>query len=301
MPKETFISRFALILRRLEKGPATYEQIARYLEDESIIQDKNFLISKRTLQRDIKDIYSQLNIEIANEKKGDKRYFIKNRAETEEYGERLLESYQIVNAINAAQVFSNFVYLESRKPKGMDHFYGLLHAIRNKRILTFEHFKYPDGGLTKRKVHPLALKESQGRWYLIAVDTKDKRLKTFGLDRMENLEINKLKFKETYSPDLQNFFTYSFGISRPDETNPELIRLKFSHEQAQYIKTFPLHNSQKLIEEDKNNLVVEIKVYITYDLLKELISYGSDLEVLSPLSLRNVIKKSLLKTLSLYP
>lgn len=72
MPKETFISRFSLIIKRLEKGPATYEQIVRFLEDESDISDKNYSISKRTLQRDIKDIYAQLSIEIVNEKKGDK-------------------------------------------------------------------------------------------------------------------------------------------------------------------------------------------------------------------------------------
>jgi proteasome accessory factor B len=121
MPKETFISRFALIIKRLEKGPATYDQIAKCLEDESAIQDKDFSISLRTLQRDIKDILAQLGIEIANEKKGDKRYFIRNRAESEEYGERLLESYQIVNAINAAQEFTHIVFLESRKPRGLDN------------------------------------------------------------------------------------------------------------------------------------------------------------------------------------
>jgi hypothetical protein len=39
MPKEIFISRFSLIIKRLEKGPATYEQIAKYLDDASVIQD----------------------------------------------------------------------------------------------------------------------------------------------------------------------------------------------------------------------------------------------------------------------
>jgi proteasome accessory factor B len=300
MPKETFISRFSLILRRLEKGPATYEQIARYLEDESAIQDKDFSISRRTLQRDIRDIYSQLNIEIVNEKKGDKRYFIKNPAETVEYGQRLLESYQIVHAINAAQEFSNIVFLESRKPKGLDHFYGLLHAIRNKRVLSFQHFKFPDGNHSKRTVHPLGLKESQGRWYLVAVDTKDKVLKTFGLDRIEDLDISKTRFRETQVFNLPHFFAHSFGITRSNDTKPELIRLCFSYDQAEYIKAFPLHVSQKTIEENEKHLIIEIHVYITYDLIKELISYGADLEVLSPVTLRNEIKKSLTKTLSLY-
>lgn len=300
MPKETFISRFSLIIKRLEKGPATYEQIAKYLDDASVIQAKDFSISKRTLQRDIKDIQAQLNIEIANEKKGDKRYFIKNRAETEEYGERLLESYQIVNAINSAQSYKDIVFLESRRPKGLEHFYGLLHAIRNKRVLSFQYVKYPDGTPTARTVHPLGLKESQGRWYLIAVDTKDKEPKTFGLDRITELDISKSKFRETHSLDLQNFFGFSFGITRPVDTKPQTVRLQFTHAQAEYIKTYPLHSSQKIIEETKNSLLIEIYVYVSYDLMKELISYGADLQVMSPVTLRSEIKKVLSNTLKHY-
>ena len=300
MPKETFISRFALIIKRLEKGPATYDQIAKYLEDESAIQDKQFSISLRTLQRDIKDIQSQLGVEIANEKKGDKRYFIKNRAETEEYGERLLESYQIVNAINAAQEFTNFVFLEARKPKGLDNFYGLLYAIRNKRVLNFSHTKYPNQVMTKRTVHPLGVRESQGRWYLIAVDSKDKRLKTFGLDRIEDIDISKTKYRESYAYNLKDFFLHSFGITNGKEEKPQLIQLQFSHDQAEYIKAYPLHSSQKTTREDKKYLIVEILVFVTYDLVKEFLSYGADLVVLSPVSLQNEIKKSLSNTLTLY-
>ena len=60
MPKQIFIRRFSLILKRLEKGPATYGQIKEYLETESDIRGRNYSISKRSLQRDIKDIYEQL-------------------------------------------------------------------------------------------------------------------------------------------------------------------------------------------------------------------------------------------------
>jgi predicted DNA-binding transcriptional regulator YafY len=45
--------------------------------------------------------------------------------------------------------------------------------------------------MTSRKVHPLALKESKDRWYLIAIDTKDKILKSFGLDRINYLDVAK--------------------------------------------------------------------------------------------------------------
>ncbi len=300
MPKETFISRFSLIIKRLERGPATYDQIVKYLEDESAIQGREFSISLRTLQRDIKDIYAQLNIEIVNEKKGDKRYFIKSSPETQEHSQRLLESYQVINAINASQDFADIVFLETRKPKGLEHFYGLLYAIKNKKILNFKHYKYWDETLTHRTVHPLGLKESQGRWYLLAVDTKDNKLKTFGLDRMTDIDISKTKFRESYSYDLKDMFTNTFGIIKPEDEKPAVVQLSFNYEQGQYVKTYPLHTSQKIISENDSEIVFEVYVYITYDFIKELLSFGKELVVLKPAKLRNEIKKQLANTLKLY-
>lgn len=300
MPKETFISRFSLIIKRLEKGPATYDQIARYLEIESEISDKNFRISKRTLQRDIKDIYSQLNIEIVNEKKGDKRYYIKSKPETQEHGHRLLESYQLINVINASQDYAEYVFLETRKPKGLEHFYGMLYAIRNKRVLSFVHTKYWDDRITKRVVHPLALKESQGRWYLLAVDTNDNRLKTFGLDRIDDVEISKVQYKNRYGYKLPDLYKHSFGILSNDGKDPENILLKFTSEQGQYVKTYPLHSSQKIISETKKEVIVEVCLHITYDFIKELLSYADELVVLKPAHLRTQMKKYLKSTLKQY-
>lgn len=291
MSKETYNPRISLIIKCLERGPASFKQIAKYLENASDIQEKNFSISKRTLQRDIKDIYSQFNIEIVNEKKGENRYEIISRAENKEHSQRLLESYQIINAINASQDFAEIVFLETRKPKGLDHFHGLLYAIKENRILEFNHYKYWDDSLTKRKVHPLGLKESQGRWYLIAVDTKDKILKTFGLDRIEDLDIYKNSFREKYSYKLNEIFNNSFGIIKSDEKNPELVQLQFNYEQGQYIKTFPLHTSQKVLKEDKNGILVELLIYISIDFERELMKYSDALKVLKPESLKRSMKE----------
>ncbi|MFY7880455.1 MAG: helix-turn-helix transcriptional regulator [Lacibacter sp.] len=300
MSKQHYITRYSLIIRRLERGPATFEQLARFLETESDLQDKNFVISKRTLQRDIQDIREQFQYEIVNEKKGELRYYIKNRPETQEHSHRLLESYQIINAVNASQEFADIVLLETRKPKGLEHFYGLLYAIRNKRIVNFMHYKYWDATNTNRTVHPLGLKESQGRWYLIAVDTKDEKLKTFGLDRMEQVDVSKTRYRASYNYNLRELFANSFGVLRPEDEQPQLIQLKFMYEQGQYVKSYPLHHSQKVVHENNREVVLELCLCVSYDLIKELLSYGEELEVLSPVQLRKEIQASLMKTIKLY-
>ena len=293
MPKQTFLSRFALIIKRLEKSPATFREIANYLEQEADIQDKDFSISIRTFQRDLKDIYDQLDIEIVNERKGDKRYYIKERGDDLQRSQRLLDSYQTINAIKASQEFYQYVFLETRQPKGLEHFYGLLYAIKSKLILNFYHYKYWDNTLTERKVHPLALKESQGRWYLLAIDTKDAAFKTFGLDRMEEIEITKTKYKEKYNYDFNKMFSNCFGIFNLNNAKPQTVQLAFTYQQGQYVKNYLLHHSQKIISENSKQIVVELCVAITYDFIMEVLHFGNEVKVLQPLSLvKEVIKIS---------
>ena len=298
MPKQTFLSRYALIIKRLEKSPATFQEIANYLEQEADIQDKDFSISIRTFQRDLKDIYDQLDIEIVNERKGDKRYYIKERGDDLQRSQRLLDSYQTINAIKASQEFYQYVFLETRQPKGLEHFYGLLYAIKSKLILNFYHYKYWDNTLTERKVHPLALKESQGRWYLLAIDTKDAAFKTFGLDRMEEIEITKTKYKEKYNYDFNEMFSNCFGIFNLNNAKPQTVQLAFTYQQGQYVKNYLLHHSQKIISENSKQIVVELCVAITYDFIMEVLHFGNEVKVLQPLSLvKEVIKisKSIVK------
>ena len=300
MPKENYITRFSMIIKRLERGPANFKEIEFYLQNESNIQDKDLRITRRTFQRDINDIYDQFNIEIVNEKKGEYRYYIKSRPETPDQANRLLESYQMMSTIEASRNFANLVFLETRQPQGLENFHGLLHAIQNKLVLSFEHVKFWEDVVTQRKVHPLALKESQGRWYLIAVDTKDEKLKTFGLDRIKNIEISKSPFRVKYNFPLEEHFKNMFGISSDGLDKPEKVTLQFDYEQGQYIKHFPLHGSQHVVSEEGDKVVVELFVYLSWDFIKELLSWGPEMTVLAPNSLRERVKILLGQTLKQY-
>jgi predicted DNA-binding transcriptional regulator YafY len=300
MPKENYLSRYSHIVKRLERGPATFQDIALYLEKQSEIEDINLVISQRTFQRDIKEIYTMFGYDIQNEQKGDKRYYIADVPEQKQHSLRLLESYQIMHALQNARGYEKVVLLEKRQSRGIEHFTGLLYAINEKKSLAFEYTKFQDDIVTKRVVHPLALKEAQGRWYLIAVDTKDNRLKTFGLDRMDGIDIHKTSFKAKYQYDLNEYFRHAFGINTESQTEPATVRLSFNYEQGQYIKSFPLHESQQILVDNENGVEVKLTIYITWDFVKELLSFGPNMKVLYPISLKNELKALLTKTLKLY-
>lgn len=296
MKKDFFLARYALIIRKLESTPSTYPQLEDYLLSSFEFQDAGITTySIRTLQRDIKEISRLFNLDIHNKKKGDNRYYIESRPviQEDEYNQKLLESFQVSNVMKLHPDFSDFIFFESRKSSGLDHFYDLFYAVRNKRVITFDHFNYQNKMMSARKVHPLGLKESKNRWYLIAIDTKDKKLKSFGLDRIHYLEISKGKFRENYKINLREHFKNAFGVMSLEEKNPQKIILQCSKHQGEYIKSFPLHNSQTVLSETPESTTFLFLLHPTYDFMQEILSYGKEVTVLEPKSLVDDIKKQL--------
>lgn len=302
MKKDFYLTRYALIIKKLEHSPSTYSQIESYLLNSFEFQDAQITsYSIRTLQRDIREISNLFNLSIHNKKK-DNRYYIESRPtlEMDEYNQKLLESFQVSNALNIHPDFSEHVFFDPRKPTGVERFYDLFFAIRNKRIITFEHFKYKNQETTFRKVHPLALKESKDRWYLIAVDTKDQQLKSFGLDRINFLNVEDQKYRENYSYNLKEHFKNAFGVMNLTEQTPEKVVLQCTKTQGEYIKSFPLHQSQKEIRETEEHIYFEFFLHLTYDFMQEILSYGKEVKVLEPKKLVERIKDNLQQSLSQY-
>ncbi|WP_419869166.1 helix-turn-helix transcriptional regulator [Chryseobacterium sp. CT-SW4] len=304
MKKDFYLTRYALIIKRLESSPATYEQLEDYLLNSFEFQDAEIKsYSMRTLQRDIREIADLFNLSIHNKKKRDNRYYIESRPimEVDEYNQKLLESFQVSNALNLHPDFSDFIFFETRKPTGVENFYDLFFAIRNKRVVSFEYYNYKNKLRTSRKVHPLALKESKDRWYLIAIDTKDKILKSFGLDRISYMEVSKGKFREKYSYNFREHFKNAFGVMNLTDQKPQKIVLKCSKHQGEYIKSFPLHQSQTETKITGEDIYFEFFLHPTYDFMQEILSYGKEVTVLEPKCLVEDIRSHLRESLNQYP
>lgn len=294
--------RHQCILRKLQKTPASQQEIKDYYELECETHGYNFVFSNRTFLRDKEEILSlhkkdiQYNASL-------KKYYLEEDDIPDDFGNRIADAYNTYQALNMADGIADFVHLEKRRPQGMEHFHSLMHALRNKQAIRFTYEKYMDGNITERKVEPLALKEFRSRWYLLAKDDRDNATKVFALDRISELEVTKLKYKIEPGFKVSDYFKNCFGIIRPSEpeAKPQIIQLSFGPDKGKYIKSLPLHDSQQIKEDSSDRLVIELELYITYDLVMELLSHGSDLEVVKPASLRKTMKKILTKAGSFYP
>ena len=299
MSKKQFIKRHHLIINKLRSNPSSFKDLQDYLEKHSFDEEENYIISKRTFERDVNEIREIYKIDIEYNRSRNVYEITQDADEVKT--DRLIESFQIFNALSISDSVSNHIIIEKRKHSGTDNMHGLLHAIKNQLEIQFTHEKFWKENNEKqtRLVFPLALKEARNRWYLVVQDPKDRVYKTFGLERISDLEITHKKFEYPKDFNPEEKFKYSFGIIT-DGTKPEKIKIWLSHNQANYIKSLPLHHSQKIISENKTECVIELHMSPTYDFVMELLSMGAEVKVLKPKSLQEEIKEKLQVALDLY-
>jgi len=297
MSKRSYLQRYMLIIKRLQKSNATFDDISDYLIN-GLASGDSFIESKRTFQRDVEDIRSLFNIDIQFDFRR-KVYFIEDDGQ-EDLNSRLLEAFDTFNALNMAENVSQFVLFEKRKPRGTEHFPILLQAIKGHHLVSFTYFKFEMEEFTERFAEPYALKEFKGRWYLIAKDAKDNKIKTFGLDRITDVEISKQKYKPEPGFEATLIFKDCFGIINDEDMEAEEILLSFTRFQGQYIKSYPLHESQETLLENDNEIRIRLFVKPIWDLQMELLSYGEAVKIISPEDLKEAMIETYHNSLKIY-
>lgn len=175
----------------------------------------------------------------------------------------------------------------------------ILQAIMNKKVLRISY--HPFGRDQKEHlISPYLLKEYHNRWYLVGHSERANNILVMALDRIQKIEETNELYVYPASFNPQDFFRYSFGITQIHGEEPERVVLSFTPHQAQYILSQPLHHSQKVIKINKQGIQVEYEVYLSHELTMTILSYGSEVKVLMPKKLQNLVRDSLKKTILLY-
>lgn len=76
--------------------------------------------------------------------------------------------------------------------------------------------------------------------------------------------------------------------------------LRFSSEAGRFVKEATLHHSQEVISDTDSDFTIRLNLLITFDFVMEILSYGDQIEVLSPPELRMQIAETLKKAAEKY-
>lgn len=171
--------------------------------------------------------------------------------------------------------------------KGSQWLNLFVEAIRQRKKVTFAHQSFAKEQ-KQHQIHPYLLKEYRNRWYVIGFDESHQMIRIFGLDRIETPELLEVEFNPAKDFDSDDYFQHSIGITVLNQEKPQNIVLLFDKQQAKYIETQPIHDTQQA-EMTEKGLRVTLRLLITYELIAEILRYGEQVKVLAPESLRQTI------------
>lgn len=286
-------------LFKTKKNGVTYNEAKSYLEKRFGEKEYELKFSEKTFQRDREQIFKLLEIE-SSYSRSDKKFKITDK-EFDLESENVMDNILLIDAYKQVKENSGIMLFENRKARGLDHLNGLLHAIQNRKIISFNYKKFWEDEELKRVVEPYALKEFNNRWYLLA-NEKHKgnfKLKTFGLDRISWLEISNSSYSAK-EINTEEIFKNSFGIISTFGEKPEEIILSFDPIQGKYIKSLPLHHSQEVMQDNENQLIIRLFLVPTFDFEQQILSQGELVEVVSPKSFREDIFRKIQQMKKIY-
>lgn len=182
---------------------------------------------------------------------------------------------------------------------GLSFISSLFNAIINKRTLELSYQDFKSPLAYDIIIHPYHLKQFNSRWYVYGYNDSRLRIENYALDRVKEIKESKVKYRED-EIDWEDYFSDFIGVTR-NEGDPEEIRLFIvDAKQAAYIRTNPLHQTQKSIKEVEGGFETSIKVIPNFELEKLILSFGGSVKVLSPEKLKDKIETHISEMLFIY-
>ena len=242
-------------------------------------------------------IEENFHIDILCDKLG--RYYIDpgQRQQNKSVTNWLLESYAANSAMKQSAIPTERVSVED-VPSAREHLPTVLGAIGDCSKLRFTYAGFSRTRPEENIVfHPYFVKRYKQRWYMIGLKEKSKDVRTYALDRVKEMTTIGENF---VMPDItpEPFFSNLIGVTDPKGEVKEVV-IQASPTQAKYFRALPFHATQEEKVGDRYS-VFTYRLRLNYELVHELLSYGSALKVLAPRELVVMITNELRATLSLY-
>ena len=299
MSKLGYIQRYIQIIRIVGSHPyiALNELVERVVDAMLQYDDTGSVgVSERTIKRDISDIRSGLGVSI-DYSRSRNGYYIPEDEECLSDIAVVLDRLDLVTSLRARQELSSIIYTEKRKARGTEYLNPLIGAIKRHSVVEFTYVKFDGSEPRRRRVMPYALKEGQGRWYLLAVETPQVEavtapgeIKSWGLDRIRDLKFTDNHFIPDPDIDVEADFKDSFGVFSNRDVPVEEVILSFSPKEGRYCKAYPIHESQEVLIDNDKEFRIRLRLRITFAFRREILSRIDDVVVIAPARLRDEIK-----------
>lgn len=261
-------------------------------------------LSRSTFNRWKESAEDIFDINIECEEKGQYCYYIEDNEKINKANDVrvwLLDHYHISSILNSSMEIRDKIITENI-PSARNFLQEITDAIKKDSAVEFIYKKFGAEDSQEEKICgiPLCLKQYKQRWYvLLQKDTNELRI--YGLDRISKLELTKLETPiKKRKINTNSYWDNYYGIFTSQDNKPIDVKLKVSSRYTKFLRSLPLHHSQKEVETSADYSIFTYFISVERDFISEIISNGTDIEVLEPQSLREDITKTIREMLGKY-
>ena len=159
-----------------------------------------------------------------------------------------------------------------------DLFNALKTVIINKNIISFS-YNSSKAEKINRKVKPIRLLFKEQDWYLYGFCLLRNDFRYFKLSRMKDLEVLAMNYEDNF----ENM------VLKREIKHEDIVNIKLKFNKSVEFRVYDEFN-EAIVEDEKGNLYVEIKIPNNYKLYNYIFSFGSNVEILEPKEIRNQFK-----------
>lgn len=247
-------------------------------------------IQRQTFIRWKEKISSLCGINIECTKGGEYKYFIENpdAMDQEALNSWILDTFETMDSLTAGLTVRKRIIVDE-VPSSHEHLGDIVEAMKADKVLSVTYKSYTKSHPCTFPVEPYCLRMFRRRWYLLGYSRNDGRIRIYGLDRILALELTSETFKLPEDFDAQGFFATYFGVNLDSSVQEERIVLRAHKYNQHYLRSLPLHPSQKEIYSCDDYADFELHLRPGYEFVMELLRSGNMIEVMEPQSLRHTM------------
>lgn len=178
-------------------------------------------------------------------------------------------------------------------------FQMILESLLYGKTIEIDYRSPHTGRATRRDILPLHLLQYMGTWHIIAHCALKNEMRDFVLSRIQSVTPSSTQIiPRSPAASVKEYIRRNFGIMNSDETFD--VCLRFAPGVAAWVAEQVWHPAQQVRWENEKTLCLTFPVADFREVKREILKYGSQVEVLSPEKLRQEVKQEIKKMGKIY-
>ena len=186
----------------------------------------------------------------------------------------------------------------SGRNSSSEHFQTVAGALLQRQRLVIRYHGRSNNKETRREISPQRLTHYRDNWYLDAWCHQRNGLRSFAVDRLLEAKVLEKRAEDIAEKELDAHFASSYGIFAGKPKHTAILR--FTHERARWVAEEQWHPQQKGLMQADGSYELSFPYADPRELVMDILKHGTEVEVMEPESLRELVHEQLRSALGKY-